>query len=535
MLNAKRLDLRKDQRGIALITVLIIMLVMTILSTGVVIISVSNLNQTKTTLDHSQSYYVAEAGVNSLVSKFETKVQSLIDAKSPLNSILSDLGTWAGTIGTGGVESMDLNLEDGSTASGRYSASLSLNPTLKTINITSTGTVNGVSRTLVKTIQFSGLLINKAILTEGNLYINMDDIFMNNSTILGEVQTLTNTAGTVDINKLAKVGVVWIPTPIPPATIKTVIPDCETLKIVDGKNMCTTGNSLEFEVKFDDTVTKPLPSVILPTFPAATSPLLDAVTNTVHYKQGNTWKVVSPKVAFISSTGAVLINSSTIEGSSYNGSGYEYSFPIGSNKFFAPSFRVESTVPGFTFNVGDRDIEIVTNSFYLAGNFKIKGTGSLTIFVDSAAKFTTDCNNNTCGAIKEGANPEVADQFILVVDGATGTSLNFSGNGTFYLSILTKLNVNFSMNGTWKYNGFLTTGGGQVNLGGTPNGNMLIYAPDATVNMNGNAELMGAIYAASYVSNGNSVKITYSDKFSDPPFSFLSPLSNMFFGSTIEN
>jgi len=532
MLKLKGMNLKTDHRGIALITVLIIMLVLTILSTGVVIISVSNLNQTKTTLDHSQSYYVAEAGVNYVVKKFEDKVDGLIAAKTPLSQVLTALQTWDNSFAD---VALDLNLDDGSATSGKFIASVSVDTAMKTVNITSTGTVEGVSRTLVKTIQFSGLLINKAILTEGNLYINMDDIFMNTSTVLGEVQTLTNGPGTVDINQLAKVGIVWIPTPIPTVPLQTIIPDCETLTIVNGKNMCTTGNKLVFEVKFDDTIKKPLPPVILPTFPAYTSPLLDPITNSVHYKQGNNWNLVSPQVPFISSTGEVLINSSTIEGSAYIASGYEYSFPVGSDKFFAPSFRVEGTVPGFTFNVGDRDIEIITNSFFLAGSFNIKGTGSLTIFVDSAAKFTTDCNNKICGAIKEGANPQVADKFILVVDGATGTELSFSGNGTFYISIITKLSVNFNMTGTWTFNGFLSTGGGSVSLGGTPNGNMLIYAPDATVNMNGNAELMGAIYAASYISNGNSVKITYSDLFSNPPFDFLNPLSNMFYGSTIEN
>ncbi len=530
MLKPRRVNLKTDQRGIALITVLIIMLVLTILSTGVIVISVSNLNQTKTTVDHNQSYYVAEAGVNAMVSKFESNLATFIGGGTTLDQVLPSIQSW---ITASGTSSMDLNLTDGSNSNGRFTASISLNEVERSLQITSTGTVDGVSRTLRKNILISGINIDKAILTEGDLYINMDDIFMNTTTVLGEVQTLTGDAGTVQLDQLAKVGVVYIPTPVPPLTIEDVIPDC-TLIQTSPKYMCETGNKLQFEVRFDDTTMKPLPSVTLPEIPvvSTTTDKLNPISIQMYDKKG---KPITPMTPLVSSTGAVLINSSTVN------SGYNYTIATGNSPktaFYAPSFRVEGTVSGFTIDVGNKDIEIYTDSLYLGGSFNIKGTetGSLTIYVNSAAKFTTNCGNATCGAIKTdvGADPLVADAFIIVVSGTEGTELGFSGNGTFYFSLITNLDVDFAMNGTWTFNGFLTTGGDNINFGGTPNGNLLVYAPDALVTMSGNATLTGAIYADSYVSNGNSVRITYSDKYSHPPFEFLNPLSNMFYGSTIE-
>ena len=132
--------------------------------------------------------------------------------------------------------------------------------------------------------------------------------------------------------------------------------------------------------------------------------------------------------------------------------------------------------------------------------------------------------------------PTVSDQFIVVITGTAGTTLDLSNNtGDIYMSLITNLNVNLSMTGNGTFNGFLATSGTNVSFKGSAGSNMLLYAPNALVEVTGNSSIAGAIIAKSYQNlNSASTDVTYNPAFSNPPFAFLNPFSNMQYDATIE-
>ena len=66
---------KKD--GIALLTVMVVLLVLTIMLGSLVILTNSNLNQSETTKDNTAAYYTAESGLTKTVTDFENYIESL--------------------------------------------------------------------------------------------------------------------------------------------------------------------------------------------------------------------------------------------------------------------------------------------------------------------------------------------------------------------------------------------------------------------------------------------------------------------------
>ncbi|TFG82928.1 MAG: hypothetical protein E4G74_01965 [Erysipelotrichales bacterium] len=504
-------SLLSNHCGVAMITVLLVMLVLAILATGVVVIAVSNYNQTATTDKHTQAYYVAEAGINYQVGRFETTVNILVLVdKSPI-AVIEGIDDW---IENEGEAQQTLATVKGLERS--FTASLSRDS--YAINIMSTGTVGGISRTLTKRISLNGLLINKSILASEELNINKTDVFLDESGNAGEVQVLSNDSDSVNIDKLGQISEISIPTPIPPMTFVDIINGCTAVGPISDQ-ICQTG-AYTYKVIYDDSITV-LPPVVIPTQPTV------AVTDLLSPVQ-----IVGKTKALVDTTGIVTISSNSVNtGSSYT--------LASSNSpkvnFYVPKFEVIGTVSNFTIDIGDKDIVILTDNLTLSGSFKIQGTGSLTIFVTSA-NFHYSCGNGSICGVPGNVTPTVSDQFIVVITGPTGTTLDLSNNtGDFYMSLITNLNVNLSMLGNRTFNGFLATSGNDISFKGTAGSNMLLYAPNALVNITGNASLSGSIICRSYQNlNSASTDVTYDPAFSNPPFDFLNPFSNMIYEATVE-
>lgn len=512
MRKTKHTDLLLNNRGIALLTVLLVMLVLSILSTGVIVIAVANFDQTSTTVDHSQAYYVAEAGVNYQVSRFETLTSSMVSANYDTSEIIEAINTMIGDdsglvqetfTSTGGMPG---SFTSTITKQGNY------------MHITSIGTVGEVSRRLTKRIRMPGLIIDKAILTQGFLGINATDVFLGASGTYGPVQTLSAEEDSVSIDRLGHVSEVYIPTPEPPLTFVDVIENCTMIGTLEDMT-CQTG-AYQYKVYYDDSVDT-LPPIVLPPVP-----------NTTLKLQPYTFSGKSP---LVSSTGNVLIDSTTAIGSTYNLAGGN----TPNTKFYVPSFRVESTVANFAIDVGDKDIELVVDSMYLGGEFKVIGTGTLTVFVNFS-NLTLNCKNKVCGVRGDDATPTVADKFILVVRGSASNTLDFTAGqnqSSMYMSLITNVGLDITLYGNGHFYGFIATTSTHITLNGTgssdPKSSLLLYAPYASVTVNGSINMDGALIADSYSSNGQAV-MRFNPDFTDPPFDFLDPFASFQYEPTIE-
>lgn len=494
-----------NNKGIALVTVLLVMLVLTILTTGVIAISMSNYNQSSTSVDHKQAYYVAEAGVNYQVEMFEATVNSMIASNKNSAEINAGINTWV-------AASTNVQQTLGAVRGIPNMFTATVSRTGNDITISSTGSVGTVTRTLTKKIAISGFLINKAILTSGTLNINKTDVFN------GPIQTLSNIDDMVLIDKLGKVSEVSIPTPVPPKTFVDVINGCTAVGAISNMT-CQTG-AYQYKVVYDDTLST-LPTVIIPATPTVskTNDKLAAYT-------------ISGKSAMVSATGAITITSSTATASTY----ILAALNNPKTTFYAPSITITGTVANFAIDIGSSDIQIVTDKLNLKGSFKITGTGTLTIFVKNA-NFVYSCGNKVICGVKGNKKAEIADQFIVVITGTTGQVVNLSTNGgSTYMSLLTNIDLNLNMKGNGSFNGYFATSGTSISLGGTAGSNALIYAPNAIIDIGGNATITGSLIGKSFRNvNSNATKVTYNPDFSGPPFDFLSPFSNISYNSTVEN
>ena len=501
-----------NQRGVALITVLLVMLVLAILVTGVVYIAVSNYNQSRTKDEHAQAYYVAEAGINFQVKRFEDTVDILVGAIDSPVAILAGIDTWIANSGDAQETLATVKGLDRVFTASILRSSYS-------IDITSTGTVGAVSRTLVKRIRLKGLLIDKAILTSGILNINKTDVFLDADGSSGEVQSLCNAAGCVIIDKLGQISEVTIPTPIPPMTFVDIIQGCTAVGPISDQT-CQTG-SYTYKVIYDDSITT-LPPVVIPI-----QPTVSHTTDLLLPLQiaGKTQALVSP-------TGAITISANSVN------AGYSYTLATTNNpkvNFYVPKFEIIGSVSNFSIDIGNKDIVIITDELNLSGSFKINGTGTMTVFVTSA-NFDYNCGNGSICGVMGNVTPTVSDQFIVVITGSAGATMDLSNNtGDFYLSLITNLNVNLSMLGNGTFNGFLATSGSNISFNGTSGSNMLLYAPNALVDVTGNSSISGAIIAKSYQNlNSASTNVTFNPAFTNPPFDFLDPFSNMQYDATLE-
>lgn len=177
-----------NNKGVALVTVVLFFLVLVILLGGVMFSSISNQGNAKLSKDHTSAYYVAESGLNismetlkkhlitegynNITSGYTTKMELLDDYIRSLNSY-----------STTGLNGQTGNLT-GTNPNGTFTITATrLSDDL--YEIKSKGSVNGVDRFVVTTFDIDPILVEKgkAILTKGTIDVKF-------STIRGPIASL---------------------------------------------------------------------------------------------------------------------------------------------------------------------------------------------------------------------------------------------------------------------------------------------------------------------------------------------------------
>lgn len=172
-----------------------------------------------------------------------------------------------------------------------------------------------------------------------------------------------------------------------------------------------------------------------------------------------------------------------------------------------------------TINVGSNDeILRVKNLDIPQGNIVIKGSGSLTLYIDNIKalkgyinkdgspaklKVYTPVLNSLSGETTIGGSLYISSDWFLLTGGAKicgdlyfgGSEIDLSGgakiNGSIYAG---DTNVRFRGGATIENN--IITSGALVDMsGGTDVVNGVVYAPDAKVDMSGGAQITGALIA----------------------------------------
>ncbi|SEJ25202.1 hypothetical protein SAMN04488127_1401 [Bhargavaea ginsengi] len=221
-----------------------------------------------------------------------------------------------------------------------------------------------------------------------------------------------------------------------------------------------------------------MPEYHLPEFPAF--PNLPLAADKVEGDQYNTHEVVK--------NGDLRINSWIVE---------DYTYPLTKNiRFNDIILGSNSTV---TFDIGDRDISIVANNITGSGHIDIRGSGTLTIYLKGTISLNQGSFNRSNRAesimyIAPSSRPNQPKEIKL--------SSNLRMNTAFYAA-----DANFTLSGGASLYGLLVTGGNRVEISGgvaatSSQGSNLIYAPHAEVKLTGGGNLYGSVISRYFEANG---------------------------------
>ena len=459
----------KNNKGVALVTVVLIFLVLVILLAGVMFASVSNQKNAVLSKEHTSAYYVAESGLNLTVQKIDEYLELNNSSNIPSNqyaTFISDLNTFILALnGTSGTLS-------GISPNGTYTISAT-SPSTYTYRLRATGTVAGVSRTIEGMFSFEAIFADKAKAVVAKSTISM----ANNATIIGPIASTLSVPGSyIDVHG-CDIGEVYYPQPT-----------TSTVKINDSN--CTP--------KIDRIDIDPITfnTFTLPTYYSSSD--LRAVVRT-----GNTYTFTD-----------------------LNGKQGYYLASLPSTDMV---FNLGSGSPTRTVKLYIGDV-VTSNSGYLdVGNISVIGDGNLMTLI--TVDRTDTSGNPKFNFIWDG-NVNVGTtnliKFQLVIRKGTGynTGINpvFSiPNSYEFIGSVMGDQVNVEL-GNLNYKGFIATLGNKVTFTSNAyiSGPMWIYAPNADVSMESNSQIFGSIIANS-VSLTSGAMLTYKTYTGSIPFELNLP------------
>lgn len=471
----QRFSLNKS--GIVLMTVMIVLLVMTIIIAGVVFITVANLENSQKTATHTETYYVAEGGVNYLTSKLQVFYATAPTTSS--TAFFTAMDNYVATYPISNKQIVSFANNNGKTSQ----ALVWIEPDQVNhrYKLCADGYIGTIRRTLSKIIEVGylngGLAFNDAVMAVGRLDIG-------GAYINGTVQTNSTANNSITFRGGTVVGAY-----IPSGTVPTAVV-----------------SSSNYDNSIPGLGTSGIYQIVPPTINPIT--VLPA-PSTINKLKVKTFGSGSNTYQLVTSTGDLQITSSSnlTVPTIYN-IGDENP---GQSTFYVPNLKITRSAPNFTLEV-NRNITLVTDTLWLNNTLKVTGTGKLTIFVKPYAS-----NNSTNSQLQINASGIVGNQsdstkmsvYVGALTYKSGSS-NYPwelilGSGNYYFSLICA-NLDIDLNSV-VLRGIIATNGANVFIGpSSASSAILLFAPNAVVQMkSSSSSFYGAIVAESFLSStGNS-------------------------------
>lgn len=510
----KSINLLKRKDGMALLTVMLIFLVLSLLLGGVVATTNSNLRQSVVTKNHTAAFYASESGLTKVSANFEKQLDSLLN-QTPSLSSSAFLAAVSSYITSNSTDTISFTNNNGEAS---Y-ANMTLADTgidaqgYHTFTLTSSGFVGDVERVLVKTYRFkytegdsgSGFVITQAILAKGNIIMDSGDVYG------APIATYSTNPNAIQFGW----GSVAPSVQIPQGTNKTSIVYIPGLPYSSYDTFITEGG-LNGITYLDEIHT--FPEITMPGYPNKTSlPKLDT------YNNGNL---------------SVGTNGLVMSGWTSN---ITYTPPTTNSAYYVPNITIANN-SNFTINIGNSNVMWVTDKIVLNGPMQIVGTGTLTIYLTGNAGSVTTSQTDKFsygytggnGYIGHITNPErikilIDPLFYRVrVSGVwqeRPVTTTIGGSSPLYIALMAA-NLNLNLTGSGKIDGYVVTGGTSVTIsGGSSTSVALYYAPNAQFTLSGSGQVNGAIIANNFQGGGGTV-VQYSDVlFDNFPFEILDPIT----------
>jgi len=519
------LEILKQKTGVAIMAVMLFFLVMVIMLGGLSIFSNRNLSNSTVTSKNAAAYYAAEAGINVESESFVEYITELVSNNISESNLIDSLNQYI-------LENTNKTIVLENNSSDIVQSIISIQ-NLGVINnknvfrLTSQGLVGTQIRTISKDISFvyvqgsdpngNTFLIDKAVLVQNNINIS-------NGIVIGNpVGTYSTTNGAVSMSGGSVPAV-----QIPQGTVKT------NVVTVTGSNYdrFITGGGLNAITYLDSIF--PFPTIVMPEYPNVNT--LPRLPDFVDMTGPNSW---DREIINVSSTAFNIGQSNQAWVANYT-----YIFPNSSQPqiYYVPQLNVGNN-NFFTVDVGSNNITLIVDRLNITSAFQVRTTtGSLSIYVQGNSavdrhrisdKLIIGMQNGN-GYIGNIDAPEKFKVFVytLVDRNNSPLTLTLSGSSSLYMSLMAE-NLNLSLSGSGKIDGYVVTGGTSITVsGGSSTAVALYYAPNALVSLTGGGSVSGAILADNFQMGGGA-SVTYNEvAFDRFPFSVFDPVSNSGGGET---
>lgn len=452
-----------NNKGVALVTVVLFFLVLVILLGGVMFSSISNQGNAMLSKEHSSSYYVAESGLNIAIEKLKAEIGNGEIPLGEHGSYMDNLENYI--LNT--LPSIVGNLKNGS-----FEIETSGSDTV--FSIRSIGTVNNVRR-IVET-SFNIYVETEDLMKA--VYVKGDITLANNSSITGPIASLmkgVTSKDKIDLNNKQGCNITEISIPVGTDDL-LIYKDCPPPFSVE--EFDPTGIEFE-EIDLNDFLPNPLPSEYV---------------NLNYDNSNNKYTFPSLGTGQAYKIDRLDTTAMTFDLGNMGSDSDVYKLFIQNVSQVGGKFG-DIQVPNINV-IGKGKLQVfinLTSSDLKAGT--IRWTGDVSVGETDLSKFQLIINNST----------GIIPTFEIPSSGVTGSNVDFVG------SIIAD-DVNFVFKNA-VFKGFLGTNGETVNLSAT--GEMLgpiwIYAPNALVSLSSNFILNGAIIAeeAEFLSGGSLKYVPY--------------------------
>ena len=452
-----------NQKGVALITVMIAFLTLFILLGMIVMMTLSNQSTSIKTNDFTKAYYIAESGLNIRTTEIKDEFYALASTNIDPNDLFIKLEQKIDSLSSILTFSETTDI-DQATLSVADSEGNELYPNHLFYTITSVGTVNGTSQTVSKEIGFSytkggpGLIIGKAILTQRNISIGEQS-----SVVKGPIASNLLDSSTINFNGKTQNDIPMV-----------FVPTGKTSSIITADKVGNRVTEVSSPYVF--------PTIVYPTIPTSTPKTVPAYTFTNNEATINVFEYSSLENMNVADGQTLIVNLGT---------------------------RGTST---------SRKMLVVKN-MNVSGNIRVIGTGRLLLVFDYS-KGTLDLGPkfNVCGNVTGSClstNPDytkflfyLRTPHITQSNTAAYPNLNFSNLQLFYGSILGEY-VNIEVK-SGNFKGHIVTGGKSINFSSNSViQQVLFYAPFADIIIDSNAVLSGSLVGNNFIIRNPQTLVTY--------------------------
>ena len=459
----------QNNQGSTLPVVLTVFFIVIIFSVTALTIGTASVRQAENQEQRLQAYYLARSGASAVASYIVNNPDKLSEAQ--MNTFISKLLT-AGT-----SEPFKLDPDD----KGEIEVSIT-KPSENLMLVSSTAAVDNISQTTSVEIiveKATGEPFNKVVYSFGKMHLN--------GTVIGALAGLSD----VSLDWSANI----TSTLYMPSDAKLTVPPYSNLL----KGDPPTADVVD---TFD------FPVAEFPDFPSCPD-----ISNKrrMLYLGGRDEYTIQDDVWYqngitVEGSGELIINRSekrVIRANSLKVSGGGTLTDIGTDSlslFIDGELTVSAPV---TLQLGDQDINIVTNDFSISSKLKINRaegkTGKLNIYVKNKLTISGGSEINHTST-----KPDEASRYVNIY--YAGSSKVTLANGAYLSGMLQIEKADLEMSGGYQFYGDLISGGLNIKIDGGSNADSkLIYAPAATVKVSGGANVKGCIVAKFFELNNATV------------------------------